>query len=335
MAVAVALPSRIVAVTDSDPATRVLGVLLRRGVVALLTLITLAACGDDATPPAGSAPSPAGSQGRQVDGGGESRAPSAGLQAGGSAGPSASGQSRSVQAAAFVQKLPGTFGIIVRDRTTGAVWKAGDTKATTWTASTIKLAIAADLLERHRAGTITLDATDRANLDKALIDSDNDAATALWNRYDGPGMLERFRSRYGMASLAVVQGLDTFWRNLRCSAEDLQALMSYVLDKLDAQDRAYLVTTLRKVASNQHWGVWAAGSGLKPGNKDGWVEKPVGGKNVWMTHTVGFAGDGERYVVSVMYEQGSGGTLEKGAHAVSDAIATYFGAKVPAPVTLP
>jgi predicted small lipoprotein YifL len=308
-------------------------VLLRRGVVALLTLFTLTACGDDTVPPpAGPAPAAAESQGRQVEGASD------GLRAGSaaaSAAPSASPANRTAQAAAFVQKQPGTFGIVVRDRTTGAVWKAGNTKATTWTASTIKLAIAADLLERHRAGQIALDQTDRANLDKALINSDNDAATALWNRYDGPGMLERFRSKYGMSSLAVVQGMDTFWRNLRCSAEDLQALMSYVLDKLDAGDRTYLVTILRKVAGNQHWGVWAAGSGLKPGNKDGWVEKPVGGKNVWMTHTVGFAGDGERYVVSVVYEQGSGGTLDKGVHAVSDAVATYFGAKVPAPVTVP
>src|SRR5262249_27245990 len=157
------------------------------------------------------------------------------------------------------------------------------TTATTWTASTIKLAIAADLLERHRAGQITLDQTDRGNLDKALINSDNDAATALWNRYDGPSTLDRFRSAYGMTRLAVVSGMDTFWRNLRCSTEDLQALMSYVLDRLNPQDRAYLVTTLRKVAGNQHWGVWAAGSALKPGNKDGWVEKPVNGRNVWMT----------------------------------------------------
>ncbi|MFG2038265.1 serine hydrolase [Dactylosporangium sp. NPDC048998] len=304
--------------------------LLRRGLVALLTLLTLTACGHDENP-APEEPVVAESQGRQVD---EEPQAAAGLGSrGASAAPSA--KSQGAQATAFVQKLSGTFGIVVRDRTTGAVWKAGDTKATTWTASTIKLAIATDVLERNQAKQITLDATDRSNLDKALINSDNDAATALWNRYDGPGMLERFRSKYGMGSLAVIDGYETFWRNLRCSAEDLQSLMSYVLEKLDAQSRSYLVTTLRKVASNQHWGVWAAGSGLKPGNKDGWAEKPVGGKNVWVTHTVGFAGDGERYVVAVMYEQRPGGTLEKGAHAVSDAVATYFGAKVPAPVTLP
>ncbi|WP_432831777.1 hypothetical protein [Dactylosporangium sp. CA-092794] len=302
---------------------------LRRGVVALFTLFALTACGDPPAPaPVSEQPAVGASQGRQAAPAGSDE-PAAGLESKGGA------TDRGALAAAFVRKLPGTFGIIVRDRTTGAVWKAGDTTATTWTASTIKLAIATDLLERNQSKQITLDATDRSNLDKALINSDNDAATALWNKYDGPGMLERFRSRYGMSRLAVIDGYDTFWRNLRCSAEDLQSLMSYVLDKLDATDRGYLVSTLRKVASNQHWGVWAAGSSLKPGNKDGWAEKPVDGKNVWMTHTVGFAGDGERYVVAAMYEQRPGGTLDKGAHAVSDAVATYFGAKVPAPVSLP
>jgi hypothetical protein len=303
------------------------GVLLRRGVVALLILFALTACGDEATPQP--QPAAAASQGRQAGDG------SAGLQ--GQSAPPASGavQGKAAQALAFVQKQPGTFGIIVRDRQTGQVWRAGDTRATTWTASTIKLAIAADLLERQQAKAITLAAADKANLDKALINSDNDAATALWNKFDGPDMLDRFKATYGMGDLAVIDGYDTFWRNLRCSAEDLQNLMTYVLEKLDATSRSYLVTTLRKVAGNQHWGVWAAGSALKPGNKDGWAEKPVDGKNVWVTHTVGFAGDGERYVVAAMYEQKPGGTLEKGAHAVSDAVATYFGAKVPAPVTLP
>lgn len=252
--------------------------------------------------------------------------------AGQSASPSAGKEAR---AAAFVKQQPGTFGIVIRDRQTGVVWKAGNTTATTWTASTIKLAIATDLLERHRQGSIALDSTDRANLDKALINSDNDAATALWNRYDGPGMLGRFQQRFGMKTLSVVAGYDAFWRNLRCSAEDLQALMGYVLEKLDPADRAYLTKTLRGVASNQRWGVWAAGSGLDPGNKDGWAQKPVNGRTVWVTHTVGFAGAGERYVIAAMYEQGASGTLGKGAHAVSDAVATYFGAPVPAKITTP
>lgn len=306
---------------------------VRRWLVPLLTISLVAACGSDKAPQTASAPQQAqqtqqAQQSQAATGEASTGAPAA------SAGPTAKA-GKEASAAAFVKQQPGTFGIVVRDRQTGAVWKAGNTTATTWTASTIKLAIAADLLERHRQGGIALDATDRANLDKALINSDNDAATALWSRYDGPGMLGRFRDRFGMRTLSVVAGYDTFWRNLRCSADDLQALMGYVLEKLAAADRAYLVKTLRNVAGNQHWGVWAAGGGMSPGNKDGWAQKPVNGRTVWVTHTVGFAGPGERYVVAATYEQGASGTLGKGAHAVSDAVAMYFGAPVPAKITTP
>jgi predicted small lipoprotein YifL len=304
---------------------------VRRWLVALLTIPALAACGSD-KPVQQAEPAQKTESAQTSESAGTPGSQGLGLNPGRSPSQSAGKEAR---AAAFVQQQPGTFGIVVRDRQTGAVWKAGNTTATTWTASTIKLAIATDLLERHRQQSIPLDATDRADLDKALINSDNDAATALWNRYDGPGMLGRFQQRFGMRSLSVVAGYDTFWRNLRCSAEDLQALMGYVLDKLDPADRAYLVKTLRGVAGNQRWGVWAAGSGLTPGNKDGWAQKPVNGRTVWVTHTVGFAGPGERYVVAAMYEQGASGTLDKGAHAVSDAVATYFGAPVPAKITTP
>lgn len=236
---------------------------------------------------------------------------------------------------ALIAGKPGKLGIVVRDRVTGDVWRAGATREATWTASTIKLAIATNLLERQRAGSITLDATDRANLREALVNSSNDAATALWNKYNGPAMLDTFRGTYGMGSLSVVPGYETFWRNLYCTAEDLQAVMSYVLDKLNAEDRSYLVSTLRAVASNQHWGVWAAGASLKPGNKDGWAQKPDDGGTHWVTHTVGFAGDGERYVVAVTYRLTPSGSLNDGVHAVSDVVATYFGAPVPAKVTGP
>ncbi|MEU0554635.1 hypothetical protein [Dactylosporangium sp. NPDC006015] len=307
---------------------------VRRWLVPLLTIFALAACGSDKAPQnASQAPASESVSAGAAEAGVGAR--QAGANASASPTVKASAGSREASAAAFVKQQPGTFGVVIRDRQTGTVWKAGNTTATTWTASTIKLAIATDLLERHRQGAITLDGTDRANLDKALISSDNDAATALWNRYDGPGMLGRFQQKFGMRTLSVVPGYDTFWRNLRCSADDLQALMGYVLEKLDPADRAYLTKTLRNVASNQRWGVWAAGSTLNPGNKDGWAQKPVNGKTVWVTHTVGFAGAGERYVVAAMYEQGASGTLGKGAHAVSDAVAMYFGAPVPAKITTP
>jgi hypothetical protein len=244
-------------------------------------------------------------------------------------------QRRFTAAAALLAQQPGKLSVVVSDRTNGAVWRAGDTSSTTWTASTIKVAIVTALLERHHQGIVTLTATDRENMHEALHSSSNDAATALWDRYGGQAMFDRFRTQYQMTSLSVVPGYELFWRNLRCSADDLFHLMSYTLTSLQIDDRTYLVQELREVADNQHWGVWAAGAGLQPGNKDGWAQKPDNGGTHWVTHTMGFAGPAERYVVVVTYNLPPAGTLSTGVHTVSNLVATIFGAPVPASVSLP
>ena len=136
--------------------------LLRRGVVAVLTLLTVAlsgtACGSTAEP-AGAPPSVAPSEGRQVQSavsGDASRIAKPPVR------PSVGGSGQA-QAEAFVQKQPGTFGLIVKDRTTGAVWKAGNTTATTWTASTSSASsrrdskrFATSLAARHDSSQIKL-----------------------------------------------------------------------------------------------------------------------------------------------------------------------------------
>jgi hypothetical protein len=244
-------------------------------------------------------------------------------------------EGRLAAAAAYVSRQPGDLGIVLHDRNTGAVWRAGDTQHAGWTASTIKVAIAANLLERGRAGRIALNAADRSAMADMLNWSSNDAATALWDKFDGPEMLAGFRTVYGMRGLSVVPGYDVSWRHLRCTAEDLHNLMSYVLDRLYPADRAYLVNALRGVADNQHWGVWAAGPAFLPGNKDGWALKPDNSPDHWVTHSVGFAGPGERYLVAVTYELPASSSLADGVHAVSDLVAMVFGAQTPAAVVVP
>jgi hypothetical protein len=245
-------------------------------------------------------------------------------------------QRRLDAAASLIQGKPGSLGIVVRDRRTGAVWRAGTPGQVRWASSTIKLAIATSLLERARTGEVALDATARQQIAAMLAVSDNDAADALWKRYGRDALVPRFQQVYGMTGLTFVPGFPRTWGFIKASAEDLQRLMSYVLDKLDPADRDYLVGAMRTVGPIQRWGVWAAGPSQQPGNKDGWsIESDPGGKH-WCTSTVGFAGPQERYTVAVMYHLPPGsGTIDAGVHTVSDLVATVFGAPTPAPVTVP
>jgi hypothetical protein len=244
-------------------------------------------------------------------------------------------QHRLDAAATLVGTEPGKLGVTVLDRQTGAIWSAGTASHLMWASSTPKLAIATSLLERQRAGEITLDATARRQLAAMLAVSDDDAADALWDRYGGAALLSRFRDRYGMTGATFVPGFPQRWGFIKLSAPDLRRLMTYVLTKTDPADRAYLVTAMRTTGSIQHWGVWAAGAAQQAGAKDGWSIESDGGVQHWCTSSVGFAGPGERYVVAIMDDLPAGAGIAPGVHATSDVVATIFGARTPAAVTVP
>ncbi len=245
-------------------------------------------------------------------------------------------QQRFAAATALLQRKPGYLGIMVRDRQTGAVWTSGAYNRRIWAGSTPKLALATSLLERARTGAITLDATARSQIAAMLATSDDNAADALWDRYAGVSQMSRFQQTYGMSTAGFVPGFPQRWGFIKLTAVDLSNLMRYILERLNPTDRAYLLNAMRTVGAIQHWGVWAAGPAMQPGVKDGWSVETDDNAKHWITDTVGFAGPGERYIVSAMYQLLPGsGTVSAGTHAVSDLIATVFGAPVPAPITVP
>jgi len=237
---------------------------------------------------------------------------------------------------------PGTgphayLSVVFVDRLTGRRWEHGPTHRPGWTASTIKLAIAADLLERQRAGELVLRDVDRHDIDTMLNFSDEAASDRLWKSYGGAAMLARFRERYDMTDLHFVPGFTAgpYWGFVKCTAADLSALLNAVFTRLDPADRDYLVEALRKVAPNQRWGVWASGADQQPGNKDGWSDEADDYGRHWVANTVGFAGRDQRFLVAVMYQVDPAGSLADGVHAVSDVAALLFGRPVPAAVTVP
>ncbi|OLF08861.1 tat pathway signal sequence [Actinophytocola xinjiangensis] len=210
-------------------------------------------------------------------------------------------QKRFVEVERYLAGRPGTSGVVVRDLRTGAVWRNGHAEDLTWTASTIKLAMVVDLFTRDRTGEITLSREDRRLIGAMLHTSDDRAADVLWYRYAGEDHLtfnENF-PKYGLTSLTPQAGFTDYypyWGFQKCTTDDLDRLMSYVLTKLPAGERAYIVREMRSVDVVQRWGVWGAGPAAHPGTKDGWSEEKGG----WVTNTVGFVGDGERYTLAVM-----------------------------------
>lgn len=249
-------------------------------------------------------------------------------------------QKRYAAAATYIDRHGATnayLSVVVTDRHTGRTWRHGPTTHAGWTASTIKLAMATDILRRQRAGEIALTAANRHDLDTMLNFSDEDASDRLWTAFGGDDQLARFRDVFGMTGLHFVPGFTdgTYWGFVKCTTDDLGHLMDYVLTKSAPDDRSYLVAAMRGVAPNQQWGVWSAGAANRPGDKDGWsFETDSYGKH-WVLNTVGFAGAGERYEVAVMFQVQPHSTIAYGSHTVSDVVALLFGVSVPAKITVP
>jgi hypothetical protein len=308
---------------------------------AVLVVLVLAGCSASATPGRDAAPTSAdpcpqsnetqgnGTQGNETQGNGTQ---------GNEAQWGCTQQARFDLASTMIAGQSGEIGIVVRDRVTGAVWRAGEPDLPLWAGSTPKLAFAVSLKEEEAAGRLTLDAARDAEIDAMLSVSDNEAADEMWDWYDdSASLMERWRTGYGMSSASYADGWPKRWGFVKCSSQDLVNLMTYVLDRANPSLRRFIVDRMRAVGPPQQWGVWGAGPDLGPGVKDGWsVEENEHGVPHWITATVGFVGPNERYVVAAMYEQPAGGdTIENGVHVLTDLVATVFGAPVPAPAEIP
>lgn len=200
----------------------------------------------------------------------------------------------------YLAGTPGSIGIVVHDRATGAVWGNVNASAEYPAASTMKLAMMTDLLQRNAAGSIHLTSTDMAEMYQALYISNDDDANALWYRYEDASFLGRIQA-FGMTHARFTSSSPN-WGFMYCSAQDLDNLMNYVLHDAPASVRDYLVYRLQHVSAvDQQWGVWGAGPANQPGNKDGWEWDPP---DVWITNTVGFAGVGQRFTLAIMYSLG-------------------------------
>ncbi|MGW4062647.1 serine hydrolase [Amycolatopsis sp. NPDC004747] len=207
-------------------------------------------------------------------------------------------RARIARAQAYADSRPGVTGIVLRDRWTGAVHRSPAAGTLIWACSTPKLAMAVDLLLRADSGAIALTAEDRELMHRMLHSSDDRAAQTLWDRFGGEAEFGSRFPAYGMTDMRFSDRHPHHWGWIRTTADDLDRLIEYVLTRLPARHRDYLVGELRTVDVNQQWGVWGAGPAARPGNKNGWSDDNDDGS--WIMNSVGFAGPGERYALALM-----------------------------------
>jgi Beta-lactamase enzyme family len=167
-------------------------------------------------------------------------------------------------------------------------------------ASIVKTIILATLLRWHQQTGAPLSATEKKEAALMITQSDNDAATYLWDEV-GMDRLQDFLDAAKMNETEL--GQDGYWGLTQVTAHDEMVLLE-LLDEpnplLDSASRAYALGLMSQVISAQRWGTpYGAPDDVTVHVKNGWLADPL-----WHVNSLGvFTGkDGtdKNYLIAVL-----------------------------------
>ncbi len=204
--------------------------------------------------------------------------------------------------AAFGENTP-LLGVAIRDLRSGVDYDFRSGYASQ-SASMAKVMITAMALRQARADGHEADFDTRTRISKALIDSDNDAADALWEyagKRDGYNATAR---AFGLPDTTHADATNAFWSWTWTTPSDQRQLMTALVAGTPAlldEDRRYQLDVMSKTNPKQTWGVGhAKGREVKVQMKNGWVEFKSTDK-LWAVNSVGHVeGAGRDYVACFM-----------------------------------
>jgi hypothetical protein len=211
-------------------------------------------------------------------------------------------------AASYVAGRSDTVLAAVYDIRTRQSWRLGDGPAQA-EASVVKLDILETLLARQNG--IPLSAGDESLSVSMIEDSDNDAATSLWDEAGGAAGIGAYNDRAGLtrttpSACVTCPGFPwPGWGLTTTVPYDQLTLLKQLImpgarPLLSAADRSYILSLMENVAPDQRWGVsGGVPAGVTVALKNGWL--PLNDENTdWQVNSVGWvSGDGRDYLVAV------------------------------------
>ena len=197
----------------------------------------------------------------------------------------------------------------VYDLRTGQTWQFGRGQPQD-EASVVKLDVLETLLaERGRSGT-GLSAGDRGLAGQMIEDSDNDAATSLWDEVGGASGIRSFNTSAGLADTVPSSCVDCpgfpwpGWGLTTTTPADQLTLLRTLVEPnslLTSTERSYALSLMENVTPDQRWGV----TGGVPAQvtvalKNGWLPLNSANNN-WQINSVGWiSGSGRDYLIAVL-----------------------------------
>jgi beta-lactamase family protein len=212
-------------------------------------------------------------------------------------------------AASYAADRSGSVLAAVYDVSTGQSWRLGDGPPQA-EASVVKLDILEALLAKQ-AGT-ALSAGDQSLSQSMIEDSDNNAATSLWDEAGGATGIGAYNDSAGLSGTtpsACVTCTGFAWPGWGLTTTVPQDQLSLLRQLIvpgprpllsDAQ-RTYALSLMENVAPGQRWGVsGGVPAGVTVALKNGWL--PLNDANTdWQINSVGWvSGDGRDYLVAVL-----------------------------------
>jgi hypothetical protein len=169
------------------------------------------------------------------------------------------------------------------------------------TASIVKADILATLLLQRQRQHGGLSPAEQDLATAMIEESDNDAASALWETIGAaPGLAAANRV---LGLLRTEPGPAGLWGLTATTVTDQLALLSALTSAhspLTAAGRHYELSLMRSVEPGENWGVTAAADpGSDPAVKNGWL--PDGPPGLWVINSIGvLRHDGQRLLVAVL-----------------------------------
>lgn len=212
-------------------------------------------------------------------------------------------------AASYVASRSGTVVAAVYDVSSGQTWTLG-TQRPQAEASIVKLDILETLFAQEGDGPTGLPPADQSLAQEMMEDSDNSAATSLWNAVGGPGPIQSFNTAAGLTDTAPSSCVACpgfawpGWGLTTTTPADQIMLLRELLKPstllTDAQ-RKDALQLMENVAASQRWGV----TGGVPQQatvalKDGWLPLNSAGTD-WQINSIGWiSGSGRDYLMAVL-----------------------------------
>jgi beta-lactamase class A len=175
-------------------------------------------------------------------------------------------------------------------------------------ASIVKAMLLVAYLQRRDVRGRRLRGGERRLLGPMIRVSDNDAATAIFERV-GEGGLRRVARRSGMRSFIS----NPVWGGCQVTARDQARLFFRIRQLLPERHRDYGLALLRRIVSYERWGIpQAAPDGWQVYFKGGWFKDDDG----WRVHQAALLETGGRRISIAVLTRGNP-TLEYGAATIA------------------